>query len=101
MAILSTNAVVLLCKRPVSSEGNAGRIAEFRGAPVSVVSMAYGTVVRGNSPIPVAKCGVALGDRTTIKEFSRKLRPVTAGAAGAKPGPAAKPDAEPGSGELK
>ena len=44
---------------------------------------------------------VALGDRTTIKEFSRKLCPRTTGATAAKPEPAAKPDTEPSSGELK
>ncbi len=78
-----------------------GRGAVVTAGSVVTRSVPPMTVVQGNPAIPIAKCGVALGDRTTIKEFSRKLRPLAAGATGAKPGPAAQPDAEPGAGEIK
>lgn len=34
------------------------------------------TVVQGNPAVPVARCGVPLGSKITLKEFSRKLRPL-------------------------
>jgi len=34
------------------------------------------TVVQGNPAVPVARCGVPLGDNVTLKEFSRRLRPL-------------------------
>lgn len=39
------------------------------------------TVVQGNPAVPVARCGVPLGTRTRMGEFTRKLRPLTRGAA--------------------
>lgn len=36
------------------------------------------TVVQGNPAVPIASCGIPLGAETTMKEFSRRLRPVTA-----------------------
>jgi len=33
------------------------------------------TVVQGNPAVPVAKCGVPLTPGTSVKEFSRQLRP--------------------------
>jgi acetyltransferase-like isoleucine patch superfamily enzyme len=35
------------------------------------------TMVQGNPAVPVAKCGITLGPKVTLKEFSRNLRPVT------------------------
>ncbi len=35
------------------------------------------TVVQGNPAVPVAKCGVPLWPDTPLKEFSRRLRPVS------------------------
>ena len=34
------------------------------------------TVVQGNPAVPVARCGVPLGPEITLKEFSRRLRPL-------------------------
>jgi acetyltransferase-like isoleucine patch superfamily enzyme len=49
----------------------------------SVPSM---TVVQGNPAVPVAKCGVPLTPNTTIKEFSRLLKPIPARVAALKQG---------------
>ena len=38
------------------------------------------TVVQGNPAVPVAACGVPLTPTTTVKEFSRRLKPLTRGA---------------------
>jgi|SRR5271165_2272641 len=35
------------------------------------------TVVQGNPAVPVAKCGVPLWAGTSLKEFSRRLRPLS------------------------
>jgi serine acetyltransferase len=35
------------------------------------------TVVQGNPAIPVARCGIPMGTKVTVKEFSKRLRPVT------------------------
>jgi len=35
------------------------------------------TVVQGNPAVPVAICGVPLSERTSMKEFSRRLKPFT------------------------
>jgi serine acetyltransferase len=34
------------------------------------------TMVQGNPAVPVAKCGIPLGPKTTLKEFSRHLKPI-------------------------
>ena len=34
------------------------------------------TVVQGNPAVPVARCGVPLVENVTLKEFSRRLRPL-------------------------
>ncbi|MGD0445079.1 MAG: DapH/DapD/GlmU-related protein [Edaphobacter sp.] len=35
------------------------------------------TMVQGNPAAPVAKCGIPIGPTTTMKEFSRQLRPIS------------------------
>ena len=35
------------------------------------------TVVQGNPAVPIAKCGVPLWPDTTLKEFSRQLKPIS------------------------
>jgi acetyltransferase-like isoleucine patch superfamily enzyme len=35
------------------------------------------TVVQGNPAVPIAKCGVPLGLDTPLKEFSKRLKPVS------------------------
>ncbi|MGA9587840.1 MAG: acyltransferase [Terracidiphilus sp.] len=39
------------------------------------------TMVQGNPAHPVAKCGIPLGPTTTLKEFSRHLRPISSSTA--------------------
>ncbi len=36
------------------------------------------TMVQGNPAVPVAQCGIPLGPDTTMKEFTRNLRPLAA-----------------------
>jgi len=50
------------------------------------------TMVQGNPAVPVAKCGIPLGPETTLKEFSRRLRPVPKAGA---PRPHVSPEASP------
>ena len=40
-------------------------------------SVAPMTVVQGNPAVPIAKCGVPLWPDTPLKEFSRRLKPVS------------------------
>jgi acetyltransferase-like isoleucine patch superfamily enzyme len=35
------------------------------------------TVVQGNPAVPVAKCGLPLDAKVTLKEFSRRLKPIS------------------------
>ena len=35
------------------------------------------TVVQGNPAVPVARCGIAMGRNVSVKEFSRRLRPLS------------------------
>ena len=39
------------------------------------------TVVQGNPAVPVARCGIPLTEDITVKEFSRRLKPLTTRAA--------------------
>ena len=48
------------------------------------------TLVQGNPAVPVAKCDVPLGLDTSLKEFSRRLRPISQMRTG--PGKASGPD---------
>ena len=55
-----------------------------RGAVVtagSVVSSSVGsmTVVQGNPARPIATCGVTLGEKTSMVDFLRSLRPLKSG----------------------
>jgi len=76
-----------------------------RGAVVAAGSVVTRSVppmimVQGNPAVPVARCGIPLGPDVTVKEFSRRLRPV----ATRKPGPAqpsAASSAKPGVAESK
>jgi len=42
------------------------------------------TVVQGNPAVPVAKCGLPLDGRVTLKEFSRRLKPISSRASSPK-----------------
>lgn len=35
------------------------------------------TVVQGNPAVPIARCGISLGPDVTLKEFSRRLQPLS------------------------
>lgn len=35
------------------------------------------TVVQGNPAVPIAKCGIPLGEKVSLKDFSRRLRPLS------------------------
>src|SRR5271155_4708568 len=50
------------------------------------------TVVQGNPAIPIAKCGVPLWPDTTLKEFSRRLRPLASRAPSPKGAPEKRTD---------
>jgi|HubBroStandDraft_2_1064218.scaffolds.fasta_scaffold71619_2 serine acetyltransferase len=39
-------------------------------------SVAPFTMVQGNPAVPVAQCGIPIGPKTTLKEFTRHLRPL-------------------------
>jgi serine acetyltransferase len=54
-----------------------GRGAVVAAGSVVTRSVAPMTMVQGNPAVPVAKCGVLLGPKTTLKEFSRQLQPVS------------------------
>lgn len=53
------------------------------------------TVVQGNPAVPVARCGVPLGVDITIKEFSRRLRPLPSRVPKPKAPPEKKADPQP------
>jgi acetyltransferase-like isoleucine patch superfamily enzyme len=42
------------------------------------------TVVQGNPAVPIATCGIPLTSKTTVKEFSRRLKPLAVGVADSK-----------------
>lgn len=53
-----------------------GRGAVVTAGSVVTKSVPPMTVVQGNPAVPVAKCGVALRADVTLKEFSRRLKPL-------------------------
>jgi acetyltransferase-like isoleucine patch superfamily enzyme len=53
-----------------------GRGAVVTAGSVVTRSVPPMTVVQGNPAVPVAKCGVPLGTGVTVKEFSRRLKPL-------------------------
>lgn len=57
-----------------------GRGAVVAAGSVVTRSVSPMTMVQGNPAVPVAKCGVSLGRKTTLKEFSRGLQPISRGA---------------------
>ena len=55
-----------------------GRGAVVTAGSVVTRSIPPMTLAQGNPAVPIAKCGVALTDKLTMKEFSSKLRPLSA-----------------------
>lgn len=53
-----------------------GRGAVVTAGSVVTQSVAPMTVVQGNPAVPVARCGIPLGPDVTLKEFSRRLKPL-------------------------
>lgn len=55
-----------------------GRGAVVTAGSVVTRSIPPMTVVQGNPAVPVARCGVVLGPDVTLKDFSRRLKPLAA-----------------------
>jgi len=51
-----------------------GRGAVVTAGSVVTQSVPPMTMVQGNPAVPIAKCGMVLGNDVTLKEFSRRLR---------------------------
>src|ERR1019366_5869513 len=54
-----------------------GECAVVTAGSVVTSSVPAMTVVQGNPAVPIAKCGVPLWPDTPLKEFSRRLKPVS------------------------
>ncbi len=54
-----------------------GRGSVVAGGSVVTRSVPPFTLVQGNPAVPVAKCGIPMGPKTTLKEFSRHLQPLS------------------------
>jgi len=64
-----------------------GQGAVVAAGSVVTRSVAAMTMVQGNPAAPVAKCGIPIGLETSLKDFTRNLRPIPSRV----PKPAAKP----------
>jgi serine acetyltransferase len=53
-----------------------GRGAVVAAGSVVTRSVPAGIMVQGNPAVAVARCGILLGPTTSIKEFTRNLRPI-------------------------
>lgn len=53
-----------------------GRGAVVTAGSVVTKSVPPMTVVQGNPAVPVARCGIPLGQDTQVKEFSKSLQPI-------------------------
>jgi serine acetyltransferase len=72
-----------------------GRGAVVAAGSVVTRSVPPMTVVQGNPAVPVARCGVPLGPDITLKEFSRRLKPLPSRPANADRQPAKSAQQEP------
>jgi serine acetyltransferase len=54
-----------------------GQGAVITAGSVVTQSVPSMTIVQGNPAAPVARCGIPLGNDVSLKEFSRRLRPLT------------------------
>ncbi len=54
-----------------------GRGAVVAAGSVVTHSVPPMTMVQGNPAVPVARCGIPLAPKVTLKEFSRNLRPLS------------------------
>jgi acetyltransferase-like isoleucine patch superfamily enzyme len=95
-AVIGTRVIVIAHMRELSRGVKIGKDV-FIGPAVIIlpdVTIGYGavitagsvvsrsvppmTVVQGNPAVPVARCGIPLTQETTMKEFSRQLKPLAA-----------------------
>jgi acetyltransferase-like isoleucine patch superfamily enzyme len=53
-----------------------GQGAVITAGSVVTQSVPPMTVVQGNPAVPVARCGIPLGKEVSVKEFSRRLKPL-------------------------
>ena len=53
-----------------------GRGAVVTAGSVVSQSVAPMTIVQGNPAVPIATCGIPLSEHVSLKEFSRRLRPL-------------------------
>jgi acetyltransferase-like isoleucine patch superfamily enzyme len=53
-----------------------GRGAVVTAGSVVTQSVPPMTVVQGNPAVPIARCGIPLGEKVSLKEFSRRLKPL-------------------------
>jgi acetyltransferase-like isoleucine patch superfamily enzyme len=53
-----------------------GRGAVVTAGSVVTQSVPPMTVVQGNPAVPIAKCGIPLGEDVSLKQFSRRLKPL-------------------------
>lgn len=53
-----------------------GHGAVVTAGSVVTKSVAPMTLVQGNPAVPIARCGVLLNSSTSVKEFSRRLKPL-------------------------
>jgi serine acetyltransferase len=54
-----------------------GRGAVVTAGSVVTRSVPPMIIVQGNPAVPIARCGIPLGPNVTLKEFSRRLRPIS------------------------
>jgi len=54
-----------------------GRGAVVTAGSVVTQSVPPMTVVQGNPAVPIARCGIPLGEDVSLKQFSRRLKPLT------------------------
>ena len=54
-----------------------GRGAVVTAGSVVTQSVPPLTIVQGNPAVPIAKCGIPLSAEVSVKEFSRRLRPLS------------------------
>jgi acetyltransferase-like isoleucine patch superfamily enzyme len=64
-----------------------GRGAVVTAGSVVTRSVQPMTVVQGNPAVPVAECGVPLGTGISLKDFSRRLKPLGSRGQNRKPSP--------------
>jgi acetyltransferase-like isoleucine patch superfamily enzyme len=62
-----------------------GRGAVVTAGSVVTRSVPPMTLVQGNPAVPIASCGVPLSSEITLKEFSRRLKPLPKKSTGEKP----------------